>query len=132
MQEFTTTSSGFLKRASSPAWQDQLRATVRLYLSFSPDPRVEQELDELLQRSEQELLDYLLAEEPPTPANRERARRFLDTAQHQLLGSEAEVVRMLDELAADSALVLRTPQPAPLPLRRPLPDQLLPPRQNPD
>jgi hypothetical protein len=130
MQDFTTHSSGFSKRASTPGWQDQLRATVRLYLSFGPNSQVEQELDELLQRSEQELLDYLMAEEPPTPENRERARRFLDAAQHQLLGSEAEVARMLDELAAGSAQVPSAPQPAPLPLRRPLPGQILPPRPN--
>lgn len=132
MQDFTTHSSGFAKRASTSAWQDQLRATVRLYLSFSPNPQVERELDELLQRSEQELLDYLMAEEPPTPANRERARRFLDAAQHQLLGSEAEVARILDDLAADSAQIPSAPKPAPLPLRRPLPGQILPPRPNAD
>ena len=129
MQDFTTHSSGFSRRASTPAWQDQLRATVRLYLSFSPNPQLAQELDELLQRSEQELLNYLLAEEHPTPESRERARRFLDAAQHQLLGSEAEVARLLDELAATSA---GGPQPGPLPLRQPLPGQLLPLRQNPD
>ena len=129
MQDFTTPSSGFLKRASCPSWQNQLRTTVRLYLSFSPNPQMEQELDELLQRSEQELLDYLLAEEPPTPESRERARHFLDAAQHQLLGSEAEVARLLDELAATSAGV---PRPVALPLRQPLPGQLLRPRQNPD
>lgn len=139
MQDFTTPPSGFLKRATSPAWQDQLRATVRLYLSFSPDPCLEQELDELLQRTEQELLDYLLAGEPPTPASRERARHFLDTAQHQLLGSEAEVAHILDELAAGAALELKpSPRPdtpaagGPPPLRRPLPGQLLPPHRNPD
>jgi hypothetical protein len=144
MQDFTTPSSGFLKRATSPAWQDQLRATVRLYLSFSADPSLEQELDALLQRNEQELLDYLLAGEPPTPASRERAQHFLDTAQHQLLGSEAEVARLLDELAASQSLpqpkphpvaaagVASAPQPAQLPLRTPLPGQILRPRTTPD
>lgn len=132
MQDFTSSPSGFSRRASNSAWQDQLRATVRLYLSFSPDPNLEREMDDLLQRSEQELLDYLLAEEPPTPERREHARRFLDAAQHQLLSSEAEVTRMLDELAADSAQKPGAPQPAPLPRRRPLPGQLMPPRPNAD
>ncbi len=132
MQDFTSLPAGFSKRAACAAWQDQLRATVRLYLSFSPDPDLERETDELLQRSEQELLDYLLAEEPPTPERREHARRFLDAAQHQLLSSEAEVTRMLDELAANSAQAPSAPQPAPIPRRRPLPGQLLPPRPNSD
>jgi hypothetical protein len=143
MQDFTTPSSGFLKRATSPAWQDQLRATVRLYLSFSADPSLEQELDALLQRTEQELLDYLLAGEPPTPASRERAQHFLDTAQHRLLGSETEVARLLDELAASrplpqpkphpvAAAGVAAPQPAHLPRRAPLPGQILPPRTTPD
>jgi hypothetical protein len=139
MQDFTTPPSGFLKRATSPAWQDQLRATVRLYLSFSADPSLEQELDELLQRNEQELLDYLLAGEPPTPASRERAQHFLDTAQHRLLGSEVEVARLLDELAASGSVPLPRPHPVAAALRpayssqRPsLPDQILPPLTTPD
>jgi hypothetical protein len=125
MQDFTTPPSGFLKRATSLAWQDQLRATVRLYLSFSADPNLEQELDILLQRNEQELLDYLLAGEPPTPASRERAKHFLDAAQHQLLSSETEVTRLLDEIAASA-------DPAHPPLRRPLPGQIMPPHTTPD
>jgi len=141
MQDFTTPPSGFLKRATSSAWQDQLRATVRLYLSFSADPDLEQELDSLLQRNEQELLDYLLAGEPPTPASRERAKHFLDAAQHQLLNSETEVTRLLDEIAASQVRPLPGPRPgAPTnsaipahpPLRRPLPGQIMPPRTTPD
>jgi hypothetical protein len=142
MQDFTTPTSGFLKRATSPAWQDQLRATVRLYLSFSADPNLEQELDALLQRNEQELLDYLLAGEPPTAASRERAQHFLDTAQHQLLGSEVEVARLLDELAASRGLPQPKSRPvAPPakeasaehgPLRKPLAGEILPPPANPD
>lgn len=144
MQDFTTPPSGFLKRATSSTWQDQLRATVRLYLSFSADPGLEQELDSLLQRNEQELLDYLLAGEPPTPASRERAKHFLDTAQHQLLNSEAEVTRLLDEIAASQVRPLPSLRldgsvaptasavPAHPPLRRPLPGQIMPPRTTPD
>jgi len=144
MQDFTTPPSGFLKRAISPAWQDQLRATVRLYLSFSADPGLERELDNLLQRNEQELLDYLLAGEVPTPASRERAQHFLDTAQHRLLSSEVEVTRLLDEIAASRPRPLPGPRlggsmapaantgPAQPPLRRPLPGQIMPPRTTPD
>lgn len=144
MQDFTTPPSGFLKRATSPAWQDQLRATVRLYLSFSADPSLEQELDSLLQRNEQELLDYLLAGEVPTPASRERAQHFLDAAQHQLLGSEVEVTRLLNEIAASRTRPLPGPRlggtvtstasdgPAQRPLRRPLPGQIMPPRTTTD
>jgi hypothetical protein len=145
MQDFTTPPSGFLKRATSPAWQDQLRATVRLYLSFSADPSLEQELDELLQRNEQELLDYLLAGEPPTPASRERAKHFLDAAQHRLLGSETEVARLLEEVAASRPLLVPKPRPvapaagaatAPqaseLPQLAPLSSQILLPPTTPD
>ena len=141
MQDFTTPPSGFLKRATNSSWQNQLRATVRLYLSFNADPNLEQELDSLLQRNEQELLDYLLADEPPTPASRERAKHFLDTAQHQLLNSEPEVTRLLEEIAASRARPLPGPRlgapaasaaPAHPPLRRPLPGQIMPPRTTPD
>ena len=93
---------GFFTRATSPAWQDQLRTSVRLYLSLNANPAVEAELEALLRRSEQELLDYLLAGKPPTPAERQRAQEFLDTAQHQLLGSPLEVQQLLAELSAES------------------------------
>lgn len=86
---------------------------MRLYLSLNTNPTVEAELEELLRRSEQELLDYLLAGEPPTPAERQRAQEFLDAAQHQLLGSPLEVRELLAELSAESL--------APLPE---LPDQV--------
>jgi hypothetical protein len=92
----------FLARATSTAWQDQLRTSVRLYLSLSGNPAIEAELEALLRRNEQELLDYLLAGDPPTPAERRRAQEFLDSAQHQLLGSPAEVQQMLAELSAES------------------------------
>jgi hypothetical protein len=103
MANFTSPTLSFLTRANSPAWQDQLRASVRLYLSLNADPTVEAELDALLQRSEQELLDYLLAGAPPAPADRQRAQHFLDMAQHQLLGSPAEVQQLLTEVAASAS-----------------------------
>lgn len=106
MADLTRLPSGFLSRAIDPTWQDQLRACVRLYLSLTTDPTLGQELDDLLQRSEQELLDYLLAGEPPTPAARQQAQYFLDMAQHQLLSSTLDVQQLLTELAAE-----RSPQP---------------------
>jgi hypothetical protein len=105
MANSTNLPSGFLSRTTDPSWQDQLRACVRLYLSQTTNSALEQELDELLQRSEQELLDYLLADEPPTPAARQRAQHFLDMAQCQLLSSTPDVQQLLAELAAE-----RTPQ----------------------
>jgi hypothetical protein len=92
--------TGFLFRTADPTWQSQLRACVRLYLSLTVDAALEQELDDLLQRSEAELLDYLLAGEPPTPAARQQAQYFLDTAQCQLLSSPVEVRQLLAELAS--------------------------------
>lgn len=108
MANSTLPSVGFVVRATHPTWQDQLRASVRLYLSLTADPSLEQELDDLLKRSEQELLDYLLAGEPPTAADRELAQHFLDMAQCQLLGSAGEVEQLLAELAAE-----RPAQPSP-------------------
>jgi hypothetical protein len=97
---------GFFTRATSTAWQDQLRTSVRLYLSLNANSSIEAELEELLRRSEQELLDYLLMGEPPTPAERQRAQEFLDTAQHQLLGSTAEVRELLAELSTERPALL--------------------------
>ena len=90
---------GFLSRTADPTWQGQLRACVRLYLSLTDDAALEQELDVLLQRSEEELLDYLLAGEVPTLAARQQARHFLDMAQCQLLSSPLEMRQLLAELA---------------------------------
>jgi hypothetical protein len=91
--------TGFLSRTADPTWQGQLRACVRLYLSLTDDAALEQELDVLLQRSEEELLDYLLAGEVPTLAARQQARHFLDMAQCQLLSSPLEMRQLLAELA---------------------------------
>lgn len=101
MANFTKSPSGFLSRATDPNWQDQLRTCVRLYLSINTGSTIEQELDDLLQRSEQELLDYLLADEPPTPAARQRAQDFLDMAQYQILSSAPDVQQLLAELATE-------------------------------
>ena len=92
--------TGFLSRTADPTWQGQLRACVRLYLSLTDDAALEQELDVLLQRSEEELLDYLLAGEVPTLAARQQARHFLDMAQCQLLSSPLEMRQLLAELAS--------------------------------
>ena len=111
MTNFSKPPLVFLTRATSTAWQDQLRVSVRLYLSLNANPALdmENELESLLRRSEQELLDYLLAGTPPTPAERQRAQEFLDRAQHQLLSSPTEVQQLLAELSAEN-----TPPPAPL------------------
>jgi len=109
MTNFSKSPLVFLTRATSTAWQDQLRVSVRLYLSLNANPALdmENELESLLRRSEQELLDYLLAGTPPTPAERQRAQEFLDRAQHQLLSSPTEVQQLLAELSAEN-----TPAPA--------------------
>ena len=93
----------FMHRAASQAWQEQLRSSVRLLLSLGATPLLEQEFDAVLQLSEQQLLDYLLADTPPTPWARQRAQHFLDMAQHQLLGSTVEVQLLLAELATTRA-----------------------------
>lgn len=95
-----TLPTGFLSRIANPTWQGQLRACVRLYLSLTDDASREQELDDLLQRSEQELLDYLLVGALPTLAAQQQARHFLDMAQCQLLSSPLEVRQLLAELAS--------------------------------
>ena len=89
----------FMTRAASQTWQEQLRESVRQLLSMGADPLLAQELDVLLQATEQQLLDYLLAGAPPTPLARQRAQDFLDMAQHQLLGSTLDVQQLLAELA---------------------------------
>ncbi|MDO7888266.1 hypothetical protein [Hymenobacter cheonanensis] len=104
MTNFSKPPLGFLARATSTAWQDQLRTSVRLYLSLNANPAIEAELEILLRRSEEELLDYLLAGEPPTPDERQRAQEFLDRAQHQLLSSPTDMQQLLAELSAEGSL----------------------------
>lgn len=91
--------AGFLSRATDPSWQNQLRACVQLYLSSAANAKLERELDALLQRSEQELLDYLLAGGPPSPTERQRAEHFLDRAQCELLSSHVDVQQLLAKAA---------------------------------
>ena len=85
-------------RTASLPWQGQLRESVRLYLALGAHPGLEQELEIMLQRTEQELLEYLLAGQSPTPAARQQAQTFLDMAQNELLASEAEVQLLLSEV----------------------------------
>jgi hypothetical protein len=85
----------FFTRATSPSWQDKLRASVRLYLALGAHPAAAQELEALLQHTEQDLLDYLLAGPLPSSYARERAQQFLDTAQREVLDSPFEVQALL-------------------------------------
>jgi hypothetical protein len=90
MEKIATTRSYLLARMQSATWQDQLRASVHLYLALGASPSLAQEMDELLQRTEEDLLDYLLAGDPPTAPERARAQHLLDLAQHALLDSELQ------------------------------------------
>lgn len=74
----------------SATWQDQLRASVHLYLELGAKPSLAQEADALLQRTEAELLDYLLAGPAPTLPERQRARQLLDMAQYALLDAQLQ------------------------------------------
>lgn len=84
-------------RTASLSWQQQLRQSVRLYLALGADPLVESELENILQKTEGELLDFLLEGEPATDAARRQAQTFLDMAQNELLASEADVQQLLRE-----------------------------------
>lgn len=90
MAETFTAHTNFLTRMQSPIWQAQLRACVRLYLELGTRPTLAQEVDAQLQRTEAELLDYLLAGAAATTAEYQRARYLLDVAQHRLLDSELQ------------------------------------------
>lgn len=98
-------SLSLLTRLHSPSWQDQLRRSVRLYLALGAEvpATAAADLEGLLQSTEQKLLDYLLAGEPPTPAARRQAQVFLDMAQHDLFASVAEVRELLAEPVATPA-----------------------------
>lgn len=90
MTKLVTPRPNLLARMQSPTWQDQLRASVCLYLELGARPSLAQEADALLQRTEAELLDYLLAGFPPTAAERQRAQQLLDMAQYALLNSQLQ------------------------------------------
>jgi hypothetical protein len=95
MTKTATLPINFLARMQSPIWQDQLRASVRLYLELGNAPTLPQEVDALLQRTEAKLLDYLLAGVPTTSPECQRARYLLDVAQHRLLDSELQEQALL-------------------------------------
>lgn len=90
MDKLATSSAGLLTRMQAATWQEQLRASVRLYLELGAKPSLAQEADALLQRTEEELLEYLLAGAPPTPPERQRARHLLDMAQYALLDAQLQ------------------------------------------
>ncbi|MDJ0367665.1 hypothetical protein QMK33_21170 [Hymenobacter sp. H14-R3] len=90
-------SLSLLARTASSSWQQQLRHSVRLYLALGANPLVELELDSVLQKTEEELVSFLLEGEPPTDAARRQAQTFLDMAQNELLASETDVQQLLRE-----------------------------------
>lgn len=90
MDKLATSRPNFLARMQSATWQNQLRACVHLYLELGARPSLAQEADALLQRTEAELLDYLLAGPPPTLPERQRAQHLLDMAQYALLDSQLQ------------------------------------------
>lgn len=96
MEQDYSPSLALLSRLHSPSWQNQLRQSVRLYLALGAEPAAATELEALLRGTEQQLLDYLLAGEPPVPAARRQAQFFLDMAQHELLASKAAVQELVE------------------------------------
>ena len=106
---FNGTSESTVYRFYDPGCQPNL-ANAAAGECAAANPELEQELDDILQATEQQLLDYLLAGAPPTPLARQRAQHFLDMAQHQLLGSTLDVQQLLAELATTR---LQEPPPPP-------------------
>lgn len=90
-------SLSLLARTATLSWQQQLRQSVRLYLALGATPQMEVELESILQKTEEELLSFLLEGEPPTAAARQQAQTLLDMAQNELLASEADVQLLLRE-----------------------------------
>jgi hypothetical protein len=86
------------------SWQHQLRQSVRLYLALGSQPVNSDELESLLQSTEQELVDYLLQGERPSAESVAQARHLVDLAQHRLLNSEAVVEELLSEVMAAEQL----------------------------
>jgi len=83
---------------TTSCWQDQLRQSVRLYLALGSQPVNQEELEALLQSTEQELVDYLLQGEQPSAESVAQARHLVDLAQHRLLNSEADVEQLMSEV----------------------------------
>jgi hypothetical protein len=97
------------KHAATPSpatscWQYQLRQSVRLYLALGSQPTNPNELEALLQSTEQELVEYLLQGERPSAESVAQARHLVDLAQHRLLNSEADIAQLLSEVLADEQL----------------------------
>ena len=88
---------------TTSCWQHQLRQSVRLYLALGSQPVNQEELEALLQSTEQELVDYLLQGERPSAESVAQARHLVDLAQHRLLSSEADVEQLLHEATAADA-----------------------------
>jgi hypothetical protein len=86
--------------SATSCWQDQLRQSVRLYLALGSQPVNPNELESLLQSTEQELVDYLLQGERPSAESVAQARHLVDLAQHRLLNSETDVEQLLSEAMA--------------------------------
>ena len=83
---------------ATSCWQQQLRHSVRLYLALGSQPVNQEELESLLQSTEQELVDYLLQGERPSAEAVAQARHLVDLAQHRLLNSETDVEQLLSEV----------------------------------
>jgi hypothetical protein len=83
---------------TTSCWQHQLRQSVRLYLALGSQPVNQEELEALLQSTEQELVDYLLQGERPSAESVAQARHLVDLAQHRLLNSEADMEQLLREV----------------------------------
>jgi hypothetical protein len=83
---------------ATSCWQQQLRQSVRLYLALGSQPVNQKELENLLQSTEQELVDYLLQGERPSAESVAQARHLVDLAQHRLLNSETDVEQLMSEV----------------------------------
>ncbi len=113
--------STFISLSRDIAWQSQLRRSVSLYLALGSQPINTHELETLLQRTEEELVQYLLQGERPTATAIKHAQLALDVAQNNLLQSEADVQQLLQTLSTDQALFYAEPAPVPSPAAKSTP-----------
>ncbi|MGI4870661.1 MAG: hypothetical protein ACRYFX_05715 [Janthinobacterium lividum] len=87
-----------LSRSTDPDWRSLLRESVRLHLHLGEQPpELAQELATHLQRTEQELLDYLLAGDPAPAHTQQQALALVEQAQLELLGSPLEMRELQGE-----------------------------------
>ena len=100
-------------------WQNQLRRSVNLYLALGNQPANAQELETLLQHTEEELLHYLLQGERPTPTAIEHAQHVLDMAQNSLLQAEVDKQQLLPPFSTGPASLHGEPVVPPVPTPRP-------------